>query len=518
MKVAIVHYHFRLSGVTQVIAQASRALKTMEIQHVILVDEVPTGDEYKELPLRAVAGLGYDSTDDVVEVLKRLKLTAKDALGGEPDLWHFHNHSMGKNVVMSEVVAQLAESGAPMLLHIHDLAEDGRQQNYANILKPERLYPIAANIHYAFLNEQDRKIFTERGLPEDRSRVILNPVVIPEGSENKAKGDPVLFAPVRAIRRKNIGELVFLSALAPGGTRIAVSRAPEEKQALALHETWRKFAAYERLPIGFDVVGRYQPATGAASDYRSWVEHCSHFITTSVSEGFGMTFLEAAAHGKPLLGRNIPRVTSEHTKRKISSGMLYDKLLVPLEWVDISILRQHFDTTIERNYRYLGRKLDKGTIERAFGSLLHDGWLDYGNMPEPVQQAVVERLADTSLKKIAQVVIDGKKRSCREWLEEVLKETKNSVKPNLLADYQPKAHGEALKQTYEEVLKAKTEGEPTFLNATAILDAHLIPENFHFLTSVIPPRPTTWGQYRAVIFDIYGTLLIAPQIGIAEPN
>ena len=519
MKVAIVHYHFELSGVTKVMVSSSHALKQEGIEHVMLVGDIPENVD-EDLPLHRVAGLGYvpdKAVGDATLLVSNLKLAAKEALGAEPDLWHFHNHALGKNFLMAETVAQMAEDGQHMVLHMHDLIEEGRQQNYAVVPDPNRLYPCGPHIRYVFLNDQDRDLFIENGLEESMTDLMVNPVEIPEGYEDKTEGSPILFAPIRAIRRKNMGELVMLSALAPQGTRIAISRAPKDKGAFRLHETWRKFAGHQRLPIGFDVVGRYYPAQGVPNDFKSWVEHCSHFVTTAVSEGFGMTFLEAAAYGKPLIGRNVPRVTHEHEKRKITSGNLYDKLLIPTEWVDVSILRQHFDTTIQRNYRYLGEPLDNLTHERAFQSLLLDGWLDLGNMPEPVQQAVVERCSDPGAKNEPMVVIGEERKPAKLWLHEALKQTKPSVTHKQLEDYSESNFGKSLKSVYDEALSGEAT-EVAFIDPAPILAHCLQPQRFHFLNSVIPPRPASWAQYKAVVFDIYGTIMTSPTQEIDEPN
>lgn len=520
MKIAIVHYHLAVGGVSHVIAVASRSLTRLKVPHVVLADGEPD-PSMADLPVRRVEGLGYREGAHQVrnsgELLERMKSAAREQLGGDPDIWHFHNHSLGKNPLMAEVVAQLAEEGQRLVLQIHDLAEDGRQQNYAAIADKRRLYPTGPEIRYVFLNEHDRGVFVQQGLAEAQSTVVFNPVELLDKLPEPVQGDPILFAPIRGIRRKNIGELVFLSAIAPAGTRIAISRAPEEPRALNLHETWKKFAAYLRLPIGFDVVGRYQPADGSDSDFEAWVRHATHFVTTSVAESFGQTFIEASVYGKPLLGRSIPRVAAEHKKLGLKPGDLYEHLMVPIEWVDISILRQHFDTTLERNYRYLGRQLTRPIIEGCFATLVRDGWIDFGNMPEPIQQSVVERLSDPGCRHEPLVVVDGERRPAKEWLHQVLKRTEPGISQDQLKAFSPEVYGDLLKGMYEGVMKAECL-PPVFLEPEPILSAFLAPESFHFLSSVIPPKATTWSQYRAVIFDIYGTLLIAPKTGVPEPS
>ncbi|HEX7261446.1 MAG TPA: hypothetical protein VF258_06490, partial [Luteolibacter sp.] len=124
MRVAIVHYHLDPGGVTRVIEAASRALGAAGIEHVILVGG---GDEARmpeEFPVRRIAGLGYLTApgDLTAEKLADTMIaTATEALGGAPDVWHFHNHSLGKNRLLPDVVARLADAGERLVLQIHDL-------------------------------------------------------------------------------------------------------------------------------------------------------------------------------------------------------------------------------------------------------------------------------------------------------------------------------------------------------------------------------------------------------------
>ncbi len=519
MTVAIIHYHLGIGGVSNVIQSASRCLTKKGIKHVILCDD-PPDEEMKDFPIRQVEGLGYHAPGqqpDAEDLLIRMREIAKDALGESPDVWHFHNHSLGKNAAMSRVVAMMAEAEEKLVLQIHDLAEDGRPENYALIQDSVRLYPFSDNIRYVFLNERDRKVFLSNGLSEKQATLMVNPVMIPDEPSPQPEGDPILFAPVRAIRRKNIGELVFLSGLAPRGVRIAVSRPPLGTRRIAIHGTWKKFAAHQRLPIGFEVVGNYNPANGADSTFEDWVKHATHYISSSVAEGFGMPFLEAAANGKPLIGRNIKHITEQHTKHGIKAGSLYDQLLIPSEWVDVSMMRQHFVTTLERNYRNYGKILPKHVIEETFRQLVKGDWLDFGDLAEPLQQGVVERLNYAGAKDVPLAVVDGERIPLRQWFADAIEIREPTVTRDQLKPYSEEVFAVELENLYGGLIE-ESKVQPKFLDAPSILDAHLAPDRFQYLCSAIPPKATIWSQYRAVIFDIYATLLISPAGGAIEPD
>lgn len=502
MRVAIVHYHLDPGGVTSVIRIASEVLTAAGITNVVL-----TGDQ--------VPGLGYltEPSDLTAEELTTsLRTAASTALGGPPDVWHFHNHSLGKNRLLPEVVSRLAEDGERLVLQIHDLAEQGRPENYRFIAGYPAIYPFSQRIRYAFLNTRDLELFVTAGLPRENAVLLPNPIPVPSPSGSRGIAvdfAPLLFAPIRGIRRKNIGELVLLAALAPAGTRVAISRAPGNPAAIPIHETWRKFAEKHRLPVGFDVVDRFFPAAGADSGFSSWVAHATHFVTTSVSEGFGLPFLESIAHGKPLLGRDLPHLTSGHD---LPLPHLYQRILVPLEWVDLVVLESHLTTTLERNHRHWGRPLHPRDIAAHLEQIVDDGWIDFGNLPEPLQQGVIERLADTTVRRTPLVEARGTRRPLVEWLAETLAIRAPAAITDQLAPWSPENYQEKLRAIYQDLLRQPAE-PIRHASPARILSAHLIPATFHFLLSVPPPAQTAVG-FRAVIFDIYGTLLDAPAGGV----
>ena len=501
MRIAIVHYHLHPGGVTRVIEAASLALDAAGVCHVVLTEA-------------NVEGLGYLTAAGSLtaeKLLENLRIAASEALGGFPDIWHFHNHSLGKNCLLPAVITLLAEAGERILLQIHDLAEHGRPANYRWIADQPEIYPFAPRICYAFLNSRDLGIFTDAGLPLENTILLPNPIPFLSNRPNLATS-PLLFAPIRGIRRKNLGEMVFLSALAPAGTFFAVSRAPLNPEALPVHDTWQKFARKHRLPIEFDVVGRYSPAAGAAADFESWLAYSSHFITTSISEGFGLPLLEAAAYGKPLLGRNLPHINAEHARNGIRAGDLYDRILIPLDWIDLSILRDHLLLDLERNFRAYQTPLTVETTASTLAALIYDGWLDFGNLPEPLQQGVIERLTEPASRKVPRIQSGDRTESVETWLATAIARRSPTATPEQLSPYSPEAYQKKITELYSHLIRQPS-SPVHHLAARKILTAHLAPESFHFLLSALPTVALP-PQFRAVIFDVYGTLLDAARGGV----
>jgi hypothetical protein len=153
----------------------------------------------------------------IVHYHARLGGVTRGAFGGEPDVWHIHNHSLGKNPALTQEVSNLAMAGQKILLQIHDFAEDGRPDNYRNLGKlKNRLYPIAPHIHYAALNKRDDRFLLAAGIPKSNLHLLPNSVSpLPPTQSLKPKAQSLFVYPCRAIRRKNLGELLLWSTLMP---------------------------------------------------------------------------------------------------------------------------------------------------------------------------------------------------------------------------------------------------------------------------------------------------------------
>ena len=247
MKVAIVHYHLNPGGVTRVIENAVTSLRDHDVQTIVLSGEPYQGDQ---LPCtRTVPELSYSQDEgktDPIILADNLEKAATEVLGSTPDIWHVHNHSLGKNNALADTVAHLAKRQSALLLQMHDYAEDGRPADYARLIRhlnaPENLYPGGSHVHYATLNSRDRSILLDAGASGDRLHLIPNAVSIPEMSGintvEKFDGRSMAVYSTRAIRRKNMGEFVFWSAL-ESETLFAATAAPANPEARPCDENLR---------------------------------------------------------------------------------------------------------------------------------------------------------------------------------------------------------------------------------------------------------------------------------------
>ncbi|MFA7159571.1 MAG: hypothetical protein WC299_09735 [Kiritimatiellia bacterium] len=384
LKVAIVHYHLRPGGVSSVIGRALESLRALDARAVVLTGRPPEGNQ-GQLPCVCLPGLDYSASGQVgtpEDLAREMAGAAGNALGGSPDLWHIHNHALGKNILLSASVTSLARDGHRILLQIHDFAEDGCPANYARLraafgaagaMQSYPLYPQADHVHYAVLNRRDQSWLCGAGA--DQARVHWLPNSIPAGISAARPAPPAAgrrwVYPARAIRRKNIGEFLLWAAAAKSGEQFAVTLAPTSPSDCARYERWKEFAAELKLPVEFE--------TGLKSGAPPWWQQCDCAVTTSVAEGFGLAFLEPWMAALPLVGRDLPEITGDLKSAGMDFSMLYARLDVPLKWLDAAAFRERFNARLLETWKAYGRELPADAPELAWQSSAAGDAFDFGN-------------------------------------------------------------------------------------------------------------------------------------------
>ena len=458
MKIAIVHYHARPGGVTRVVERAVESLGD-RAHCLFFTGEAARGATPLQKKIRVLPNLGY-STDKSVQPLELLK-RARGAFGGEPDLWHIHNHCLGKNPALTQEVSNLAMTGQKILLQIHDFAEDGRPDNYSNLGKlKKRLYPVAPHIHYAALNQRDVEFLKAAGIPEENLHLLPNAVSpLPNSEPRTPNSEPLYVYPCRAIRRKNIGELLLWSTLMPEA-QFAITLAPKNPEVKAIYDAWTAFAADLGLNVEFDA--------GAKSSFEEMIAKADALITTSVAEGFGLAFLEPWLAGKPLVGRNLPEITGDFAEHGLDLSNLYNRLPVPLSsnaWKIEDEFFQGLEKSLRAAYEAYGREWHDALFEEARAELVQDGQVDFGILDEEMQRTIIRAVkADPSLIDLSLQISEAV-------------ETNRQVAERA---YGPVAYGDHLFSIYGKLMSAKP-GTVGYADGEKLLDQFLQPQRFNLL-------------------------------------
>ncbi|GAK52812.1 group 1 glycosyl transferase [Candidatus Moduliflexus flocculans] len=500
VRVAIVHYHLHPGGVTRVIQQTLAALAAANsaIRTVTLTGEPPQADMPIE-PYVVVEWLRYGTTlhAPISRLADELRAAATQALGGRPDIWHIHNHALGKNLTLPAVVAHLAEQGERLLLHIHDFAEDGRPANYRllqALCAPLPLYPQGTHVMYGVLNQRDHRFLAAAGVSEAQLRDLPNPIhreaVSPPG---KGKGwfvdgatstlsrtppqplpggeyggfERLILYSVRGIRRKNLGEFLLWSALAESDETFALTRAPQNPAEQPRYAEWVALAEALRLPVTFDLGKQW------AGTFDSLIAAASAIMTTSVAEGFGLTFLEPWLADREVVGRKLPEITAEFEQAGIDLSGLYDHLWIPLEWIGRERFEQEIRNALPPVYAAYSRVATPDDMRRAVNAAINGDMVDMGRLSETLQQDVISQATQSAAKRAeirpARLLTEGKQTERIRRNREIIER-----------QFHLSGYGARLRRIYEDLAAAPITALPP-LDPQRLLDQFLAPERFCLL-------------------------------------
>lgn len=348
MHIAIIHHHLHPGGVTRVIESQINALMAF-IQGKDL--EIHTGEAFSnplncnpDVEFKAEESLNY--LDEGIPPEKMASLLERitgylDQLAQTNDILHLHNLNLGKNPLLTLAVHHLASQGTNIVNHCHDFAED-RPGNYAflksviegifneNIGKV--LYPPFKNYHFAILTSGDFKRLSRFGIEHDRITLLPNPVTFQlnknkEEIKQKVRAKfridaslKICVYPVRAIRRKNIGEFILLSVLFRNQASWLITQPPKNPVEIPEYIQWKAFCSRLAIPVIFEA--------GTVMDFNELISAADLCITTSTMEGFGLAFMEPWLAGVPVIGRNRKNCTGDLVRNGIRFPLLYDRFIV----------------------------------------------------------------------------------------------------------------------------------------------------------------------------------------------
>jgi hypothetical protein len=484
VRLAIVHHHLHPGGVTRIIEHAVSALRSCDIKLVILSGEAP--DRVWDVPVRVVESLAYEeqrATASPAQLADDLQAAARDALGSLPDLWHVHNHSLGKNLALPGALQVLADAGQRLLLQLHDFAEDGRPLNYRRLRSVvgegdgarlvQCLYPQAGQVHYAVLNGRDLKLLGAAGIPPARLHALANPVSLQAGAaaseDPRSRQQRLWLYPTRAIRRKNLGEFLLWAALAEPGDQFATTLGPSNPAERPRYERWRELAGAVSLPVRFEL------GANPAHRFEDILSSAYAMVTTSIAEGFGMAFLEPWLVGRAVTGRNLVEITAEFTEAGVALPHLYTRLDVPVEWVGNQVLEQKAQQGLQRSWAAYGRSLQADDLSRTLAAWIHNSQVDFGRLDEALQEQVIRTVTGSA---------DARRQLQPLRLPDPGENSERTSENRavILANFGLEQYGSRLLGIYQQIMDSPVEPLES-LPGEAVLDQFLAPESLYLLRS-----------------------------------
>jgi glycosyltransferase involved in cell wall biosynthesis len=383
LKIAFIHYHLKTGGVTTVLRQQVQSiLDTCEV--LVLSGEPP------ETPFLCdvvhIPGLGYDnsgrnltkSKEVAAAILKAIHSKWKDGC----DLVHVHNPLLKKNANFLKILNELKGRGIKLFLQIHDFAEDGRPLSY--FADEEYI----ENCHYGVINSRDYNILLKTGLKEEGLHKIFNTITPFHFDFEDAILKNYILYPIRAIRRKNIGEAILLSLFFKKNAPLVITLPPNSPADMNSYEDWKTFVTKNKLNVVFEA--------GLTHEFSDLVLSSDFLITTSITEGFGFSFLEPWIAKKNLWGRKLPDICQDFEQNSIRLDHLYSRLDVPLDWIDHDMLFYTWRSGIKRASEMFGVAIGDISIKTAYEKATANDVIDFGLLNEPFQKQIISTVLSSN--------------------------------------------------------------------------------------------------------------------------
>jgi hypothetical protein len=380
MKIVFIHYHLKTGGVTTCLKNQVAALKNDCSVCVITGELSQNGFPAKTIHIPELAySADYHRSFEPEKVAATVVRAIESHFSGPCDIVHVHNPTLAKNKNFLKILKALQKRGLSLFLQIHDFAEDGRPRSYFT-----EDYPI--DCHYGVINSRDYRILLKSGLIKQGLHQIFNTVYLPEIPHPSAASDgrPYVVYPIRAIRRKNIGEAILLSLFFRNDETLAITLPPNSPADIESYEYWKAFVSDYQLRVEFE--------RGINQPYEAIVASARYLLTTSITEGFGFSFLEPWLFDKLVWGRKLSDICTDFEADGVSFDHMYTSLKIPVDWLELDEFYKKWKGTIHHTAKLFDLVIDNDRIQSTFASLTARGTIDFGLLDETFQKQVICRL------------------------------------------------------------------------------------------------------------------------------
>lgn len=362
----VIHYHWRPGGVRRVVELTLPAIAKAAGSSLKRVTMLSGGNE-SERPEFGTLGIptyfihepacDYFSNQEetpqtISEKIRRaLWRAAGEAVSSRALIW-FQNPALARNAMLCKEVAKLSrETGAALILHHHDFWCAGRWARWNELEQcgchdlssaADILFASGTRSVHAGINLRDFKILkhffpaSAFHLPNPVLRpAVSNPANIDAAKawvakELKTEG-PLWIYPTRFLRRKNLLEAILLTRwIRPEAILATTSGQYSPDEANYAHDL-NQAAAQHDWKVHFGLLDK--PGAPQVADIVRIAEAVVH---TSVQEGFGMSFVETAAVGTPLIARAIPAVMPDLSAMGFEFPQLYNDIQIAPGLFDVA--------------------------------------------------------------------------------------------------------------------------------------------------------------------------------------
>ncbi len=379
MKLIIVHHHLRPGGVRRIIELATphvlRAFRGKIKSVTVATGEAadphwqasfaqrmkPAGVDYYIEP---AFGYASEQTNPRAGLARRLRLSIRRLLDGAgPDnclVWA-HNLGLARNLPFTrELTRACVERRIRLIAHHHDWWFDNRWQRWPEIRQAgfrtlqataDAIFASQPQVTHISINRADHRILrrhlgshaawlpnvVERTPPPTPARVQAARDWLQERIGTDA---PVWLMPTRLLRRKNLAEALLLTRwLRPGAWLVTTGGASSDDERGYLKQFETAAFAHD-WPVRLGVLHGNDAGRPAVPELLAASEA---LLLTSIQEGFGLPYVEAAAAGRPLIARLLPNIAPDLATFGFRFPQGYEELLVDPRLFDCRVeqARQH---------------------------------------------------------------------------------------------------------------------------------------------------------------------------------
>lgn len=407
----MLHYHFRPGGVRRVIELATpplvRALRPQVRAVVLAAGEPPDPGWLREFRARLAPLPVACATDPALRYLieqtaqpaiiaRRLQVFFEDLLQkerpGQCVVWA-HNQSLGRNLLLTLALQRAcAARSITLALHHHDWWFDNRWPRWAEMRRAgfrtlrqvaETVFGAPDHVRHFAINQADEAILrrhfpgqaawlpnpTDAAPPPGRTRVQAARAWL-----RRQTGDsgPVWLMPCRLLRRKNVAEALLLARWLRPEAWVVTTGAITSVEEAAYADRLARAARRHGWRIRMSVLAGQPNSRPSVPDL---IAASEVVLLTSLQEGFGLPYLEAAAAHKPLIARALPNIAPDLAHLGFTFPQSYDDLLVAPELFDWQA-EQARQTKLWRDWRQ--------TLPQACRALAGRPLLAAGGKPQPV--------------------------------------------------------------------------------------------------------------------------------------
>jgi glycosyltransferase involved in cell wall biosynthesis len=365
VKLVIVHYHLRPGGIRRIIELATPHLVRavpQPINQVVLATGQRADDEWHEHFARHLPGMSVEVrvhpsfnylseqrgpagriSAHICHALNKLFANAD----GENCLVWAHNLGVGRNLLLAlKLAAACAARAIPLLAHQHDWWFDNRwvrwpemrRFGFRTLTAPARaVFPKGGRVVHAAINQADATVLarhfgdavvwlpnlTEPAPPPSAARVRAARRWL--GEKVSPSDAPVWLLPCRALRRKNIAEALLLTRWLRPEAWLVVTGAASSADEAAYFRALEKAAKKHQWPLRLGVLAGNESGKPSVPELLAASEAV---LLTSIQEGFGLPYLEAAAAQRPLIARRLPNIAPDLRRFGFRFPQAYDDILI----------------------------------------------------------------------------------------------------------------------------------------------------------------------------------------------